>query len=342
MTLRAGLSGCGAMGRAAVLQVRGHDHCDIVAVHDPDPEAVRTMRERHGIGFGTTSFDELLSSGVDFVVLAGPPGVRLDQVQRAAEQAVPCLLHAPMAIDEAQANAMLAAADAAAMKLGVAVPGQGDPLFDQVRRMVAGDWFGGIVMIQGTAGDDDLLRTPPDAGNWRLQPELAGSDPLLRLASAHVHLATWLSGRSAVQVTAQVSRGFLSLPADTAVATALLRGGGLCSFAASHLTNVRAFSVHGTDGGIRIAGERIWVCGRKAYQGDLFDYAGNDEELVLARSDLGTRFVERGRALELHGRFARWLDDRDDFPCPGEQAVADLRTLWAMARAAANGRTETV
>ena len=64
MTLRAGLSGCGAMGRAAVLQVRGHDHCDIVAVHDPDPEAVRTMRERHGIGFGTTSFDELLSSGV--------------------------------------------------------------------------------------------------------------------------------------------------------------------------------------------------------------------------------------------------------------------------------------
>jgi hypothetical protein len=34
--------------------------------------------------------------------------------------------------------------------------------------------------------------------------------------------------------------------------------------------------------------------------------------------------------LELHGRFARWLDDLDDFPCPGDLASADLQVFEAI------------
>jgi predicted dehydrogenase len=342
MSLRAGLSGCGAMGRRIVQQVRQHDDCDVVALHDPDPASLHSLREATGIGIGTTSFDELLATGVDFVVLAGPCGVRLDQVRRAAEQSVHCLLHAPMAPCADDAAAMLAVSDAAEIKLGVAVHGHDDPVLDQFRRMIAADWFGGLVLIQGTWGDDEMLRNPPPRDHWRLRPELAGSDPLLRLAAHHVHLATWLSGRPAQQVTAQMTRGFLPLPHDSAVSTAVLRGGVLCTFAASHLTNVRAFAIHGTDGGMRLAGERVWMCGRTRYHGDLFDYADPDTDLVLSRDEFVARLPERRRALELHGRFARWLDDRDDFPCPAEQAVLDLRVLAAMERSAATGCAETV
>jgi len=342
MSLRAGLSGCGALGRRIVQQVRTQTECDVVAVHDPDPRAVATMRERTGIGIGTTSFDELLATGVDFVVLAGPGGVRKEQVQRAADQAVHCLLHAPMALTADEAAAIAGIGDSAGIKIGVAVDGHEDPVFDEVRRMIAADWFGGIVMIQAVWGDDDLIRTPRAEGSWHLRAELAGDCPLLRLASHHVHLASWLTGKPALSVTAQATSGFLALAHDAAVATAALRGGVLCTFAASHLTNVRAFAIHGTDGGLRIAGDRLWVTGNRAHQGDLFDYTDAGQSVMLARHDFGERLHRRARELELHGRFARWIDDRDDFPCVAEQAVLDLRILAAMHRAALSGRTETV
>ena len=333
-TLRAGLSGCGATGLAAVQRTRLHGHCDIVAVHDPDPAAVRAVRERTGVGFGTTSFAELLGTGVDFVVFAGPAGRRVDLVRSAAEQMVHCLLHAPIATSLADAASMVEACDAAAVKLGVAVEGQDDPILEQVRRMIAADWFGGLVGVQGMWGEDDLLRLPPAPGDWRLEPGLVGDDPLLRLLTQHVHLTAWLCGRTALRVTAQRTGGFLPLPHDGAVATAVLRGNVLCTFAVSHLTNARMFAIHGTDGGVRLHGDHVSVLGRTPFHGDVFDYLDPDTETVFHRCDLAPAIAKQRGAHELHGRFARWIDDLDDFPCPGEQALADLRIVQAMRRAA--------
>jgi predicted dehydrogenase len=340
-TLRAGLSGCGALGRRIVQQVRTHAHCDIVALHDPDELALARLGNETGIQTRTTSFDALLATGVDFVVLAGPPAARLPQVQAAADQAVHVLLHAPMANDLASGEAMIAAVEAAGVRLGVAVPGQDDPVLEQVRRMLTADWLGGAVCVQGIHGEDDLLVQPPQANDPRLLRRGA-SHPLLLLAAHHVHLTSWLLGRRAVAVTAQTTQGFLPLPQDGACATAVLRGNVLCTFLASHLCRARAFAVHGTDGGIRLAGDRIWLCGRSAFQGDVFDYPEPAAELSLARSDLANAILALAPERELHGRFAKWIDDCDDFPCQAEQALADLRVLDAMVRAAASGQRETV
>jgi predicted dehydrogenase len=340
--LRAGLSGCGAVGLRAVAQIRTHQQCDVVALHDPAPAALQRAGERTGIGIRTADFAQLLQSGIDFVILAGPCGVRLEQVRRAADQGVHCLLHAPMAPDAATADAMVALCDKAQVKLGVAVTGHEDPVLEQVRRMVAADWLGGPVCVQGIWADDDLLTSPPQPGDWRTQPELAGGHPMLRTAAHHVHLATWLTGRTAVRVTAQSASGFLPLSADGTVATALLRGNVLCTFVASHLTRARVFAIHGTDGGVRLAGDRIWLCGHTEYRGEVFDYLRAGEEQVLTRLELRSALEAAAPTSELHGRFVQWIDDCDDFPCPGEQAALDLRVLDAIARAAASGRTETV
>ncbi len=340
--LRAGISGCGKAGLAAVLQIRRHEFCDVVAAHDPSAEALRAFREQTAIGLCTASFDELLATGIDFVILAGPCGVRMDQVQRAAEQGVHCLLHAPMAPDSTAAAAMVAVCEQAQVKLGVAVNGQDDPVLEQLRRMIASDWLGGPVCVQGLWAENPMLSTLPPAGSWQLQPELAGRDPMLVLASHHVHLASWLLGRSVLEVTAQTATGFLPLPADGAVATARLRGNVLCTFAASHLAAARVLAIHGTDGGVRIAGDRVWLLGHTEFRGEVFDYLRPREELVVSRADLQAALAAQAPDAELHGRFARWIDDLDDFPCPGDQAVLDMQVLDAMARAATSGQREVV
>ena len=46
--------------------------------------------------------------------------------------------------------------------------------------------------------------------------------------------------------------------------------------------------------------------------------------------------------VDLTDSFARWLDDCDDYPCPGESALDDLRVVEAMQLAATSGRTQHV
>jgi predicted dehydrogenase len=341
-TLRAGLAGCGAAGRAAVAAVRRHSHCDIVAVCDPDLALAQSLQHELQVGFGTTQFEELLATGVDFVVLTGPCGRRLEQVRLACEQSVPMLLHAPMAPTFADAQAIVEAADTAEVRLGVLVPDMADPVCEQVRRMFADGWFGGLVAVHAMRADDDLLRHPPTAADPRLQAQLFGGDVLLRLAAADVHLATWLTGRSGQRVVAQASGGMLPLPHDHATALVSLRGNAQAVFSASHLGNGRTLAVLGTAGSVQIAGQTLLVRGERRYDGAVFTYDTPGRDLVVTRAELAAAERQQAPALELVGRFACWLEDLDGFPCPAEQALQDMRTVAAMQRALESGVTEVV
>ena len=329
--LRAGLSGASQPLLDAVRRCRGHDQCRLLFVHDDD-EARRTRFARDaGVPGSVATFDELLATGVDFVVLAGDLSRRLAQVQAAAAQGAHCLVLAPMAPDLATATAMLAACEQAGVRLGVYAPEFQDPVVDQLRRMLAADWLGGIVAVHAMLGDTAALQTsdsPP-------------ADPFLALLSRQLHLASWLIGRPVRTVTAQTTRSLRRLD-DGAVATAVLGGDVPCTFAVSHATHVRAFAVHGTDGGVRLAGDRLWLLGRREFRGAVFDYLSPGPALAIARGDLAAAIAAREPQVELIGSFARWLDDCDDYPCPGESALDDLRVVEAMQLAATSGRTQHV
>ncbi len=339
--LRAGVYGTGPDALWSAARMRLQEDIGLVAVADADPATLDHFVAETGVGIRCDDFDALLQTGIDVVILAGARRDRVARVEAAAAQGVHCLLHAPMALTGADAAAMLAATTAANLRLGVLVRAQGDPVFDQLRQMLAGDWLGGVVYAQSLAGENGLLRQPPTAGDPRLDALIA-HHPLLQLAAPHVHLASWLIGNRPVSVTTQTTTGFLPLPADSAVATVQLRGGVLCSFAATHLLAANQFAIHGTDGFVRIAGDRIVLQGKKEYRGPVFDYPDPGTELALLRRDVAAAVEQQAAAAELHGRFARWIDDRDDFPCPGEQATADMRVFDAIARAMTSGQAEAV
>lgn len=329
IALRVGLSGAGPAGLQVVQDVRLHESCDVVAVQDPRAGVAAELARQLDIGLATESFDELLASGVDYVVLTGPLDERLDQVRRCAEQGVPMLLHAPMAADLDTARAMHELCERDEVRLGVCVPMQGDPVVEQLRRMIAADWLGGVVCVQSIAGDDELLRTGAVT---------ARDDVFVTYALARVHLTTWLTGRSAHSVTAQTTSSFTPGLDDGGVASVLLRGGITCSYLSSRLTRADAFAIHGTDGGLRVAGDRIWLAGQRPFRGHVFDYETPGIEQVLSRQDLQAALTLHRRSSELHGRFARWLEDTDDFPCPSEQAIHDFETVAAMQLAAREQR----
>lgn len=305
----------------------------MVAVHDQEAGAANHFASGSNIGYATDQFAELLNYGVDFVVLTGPLKDRLSQIELAAEQSVPCIVHAPFAKDLADARAMHQVCEKFGVRLGVYVRGQTDPVVEQLRRMIAADWLGGVVSVQSISGSDELLRSHEVTHR---------GDIFVALASEHVHTASWLTSRQAVSVTAQTARSFAPDIDDSGAATVMLRGNIPCSYLTSRLTRADAFAIHGTDGGVRIAGDRIWLIGQRPFTGHLFDYETPGIEQVLSRRDLQNALQAHRAESELHGRFARWLEDVDDYPCPIEQAVIDFETIDAMTRAAAQGATITL
>lgn len=341
-SLQFGLSGCGRRGAEIVRLVRDQGDCRIAAVHDPDPDALAQVGELAGVARRTTDFGAMLATGVDFVVLAGPCGAHREQVEAAAAQGAHCLVHAPMAPDAASAAAMVAACDRAGVKLGVAVPEQADPIVEQLRRMVADDWLGAPVLLAATHADDGALQSPPPPDHWLRDPAHGAGNALLQLASADLHLLLWLCGRTPLQVAAQGQAGLGALPQDSAVATLVLRGGALCTLAASHLARGQSLQVLGTDGALRFAADRLWLRGRKQWRGELFDYPEPGVEVTLSAGELAAVRGPHAARHELHGRFARWIDDCDDFPCPGDQAAADLAAFDAIARALVSAQIEPV
>jgi predicted dehydrogenase len=196
--------------------------------------------------------------------------------------------------------------------------------------MIAADWLGGVVCVSSISCDDKLLRT----GNVT-----DGGDAFVAFASEHVHVTSWLTSRQAISVTAQTTRSFGPDLDDGGVATVVLRGNIPCTYITSRLTRAKGYAIHGTDGGVRIADDRIWLSGQRPYQGDVFDYETPGIEQVLSRRDLQNALAAHRSGIELHGRFARWLEDTDDFPCPIEQAIIDFEAIDAMTRAARDGRT---
>lgn len=328
--MRAGLSGCGVRGAQVLQLVRSHQDCTILALHDVDAAAVATLGNAAAIRSRHTDFQAFLQTGIDFVVLAGPCGDRLAQVTAAAEQGVHCLLHAPMAPSAAMAQAMVKTCERNGVKLGVAVMSQADPVFDDLRRALVDDFIGAIVLVHATSAFDQVLRVPPPTGHWQRDPLRSGRGALRQLGSEALHLIHWLCGRAMLSTTAQSTRGFTAMDEDSSVATFTMRGGGLCTFASSHLTTGNMLTLHGTDGAMIVTGDRISLRGRSELRESMFDYTSPSAEQSWSRAELLPECLTQLPRLELHGRFARWIDDLDDFPCPGDLASADLQVFEAI------------
>ncbi len=285
----------------------GQSDCTVAAVLDCShipPSAGRPAEVQ-----ATAGFDQLLATGIDFVVLQSPLPQRLSQVQAAAAQGVHCLLESPMAPDLPTATAMVEAAAAAGIQLGVVVPGQSDPVYELLRRWLASDWLGGPLSM--------VIH-----GHLPGVPTTQGLLPLLQFTR------WWLQR--------EVQRA-VALP-DTAAAALLELGGrvavGLLANA-SHPAPV--LSLHGTGGSLQLDATGVRLCGRFPRHDALLSQPLAGEAQVHRWAELAAARQVASAALLPPAQFARLLDHRDDFPCLGEDALVDLQVLATLQQQTAAG-----
>ncbi|WP_261992022.1 Gfo/Idh/MocA family protein [Streptomyces sp. MS191] len=259
----------------------------LAAVAGRDPAAVRAAADRHGWAAAETDWRALVArDDVQLVDVCTPGDSHAEIAVAALEAGKHVLCEKPLANSVAEAEAMVAAAEAAAARGQVAMVGfnyRRVPAIAYARRLITQGRLGALRHVRVTYLQDWLV-DPDFPLTWRLEREHAGSGALGDLGAHAVDLAQHLTGELLVGVSALtetfvrerprlagVSAGLSGAAADgaygavtvddAALFTGRLASGALASFEATRMAagrkNALRVEINGEKGSLAFDLERL-------------------------------------------------------------------------------------
>ncbi len=241
--IRMAVVGCGRIAERHFEAFAAHAaDCEVVAVCDTDAAALAAAVEHTGAK-GFASLDALLAgSDADVVVLATPSGLHARQAIRCAEAGRHVVTEKPMATRWEDGKAMVAACDAADVRLFVVKQNRRNATIQLLKRAVDAGRFGRIHMVAV-----NVFWSRPqeyyDSAEWRGTWEFDGG-AFMNQASHYVDLLDWLVGpvESLQAYTATLARQIEV--EDTGVLAIRWRSGALGTMAVTMLTHPRNYEVY--------------------------------------------------------------------------------------------------
>ncbi|MET9649940.1 Gfo/Idh/MocA family oxidoreductase [Streptomyces sp. NPDC006460] len=259
----------------------------LAAVAGRDPAAVRAAAERHGWAAAETDWRALVArDDVQLVDVCTPGDSHAEIAVAALEAGKHVLCEKPLANSVAEAEAMVAAAEAAAARGQVAMVGfnyRRVPAIAYARRLITQGRLGALRHVRVSYLQDWLV-DPDFPLTWRLEREHAGSGALGDLGAHAVDLAQHLTGELLVGVSALtetfvrerprlagVSAGLSGAAVDgaygavtvddAALFTGRLASGALASFEATRMAagrkNALRLEINGEKGSLAFDLERL-------------------------------------------------------------------------------------
>jgi myo-inositol 2-dehydrogenase/D-chiro-inositol 1-dehydrogenase/scyllo-inositol 2-dehydrogenase (NAD+) len=159
-----------------------------VALVDPVPEALAAGLKELGIDRGYGDWRAALADrGVDAVVIATPTAFHREIAVAAAQAGKHILCEKPMAMNAAECEAMLAAADKAKVVLQIGFMRRHDSTFVEAKRLLDSGAIGRLVQIKS------LTHGPSTPKSWMY--DLAKSNgPLAEVNSHDIDTLRWFTG----------------------------------------------------------------------------------------------------------------------------------------------------
>jgi UDP-N-acetyl-2-amino-2-deoxyglucuronate dehydrogenase len=248
--IRFALAGCGRIAQNHFGAFKEHaENAELVAVCDVDAAALEQARGATGAKPFALYGEMLEKSGADVVVLATPSGLHPAQTIEAAQAGKHVVTEKPMATRWEDGKRMVAACDAAGVRLFVVKQNRRNATLQLLKQAVDENRFGRIYVVA-----INVFWTRPqeyyDSAKWRGTWEFDGG-AIMNQASHYVDLLDWLIGpvESVQAYTATLVRDIEV--EDTGVMAVRWRSGALGTVSATVLTYPKNF-----EGSITIIGER--------------------------------------------------------------------------------------
>ena len=193
MTIHVGLIGAGNISDTHARAAAAIPEVVVSAVYAPTRARAQALAGAHG-AVACESLEQLLAHRpLDLVVIGSPSGLHAEHGIAAAARGLHVLVEKPIDISVARADALVAAADRAGVRLGVIFQDRLKPDIERARALVAGGRLGRPIL----ATSEVKWYRPPEyyAGSrWRGTLALDGGGALINQGVHTVDLLLWLFG----------------------------------------------------------------------------------------------------------------------------------------------------
>jgi UDP-N-acetyl-2-amino-2-deoxyglucuronate dehydrogenase len=333
--IRFALVGCGRIAANHFEALRQHhDRAQLVGVCDVDPRALDRAVGATGAEAYTSLETMLRDCAADAVVVTTPSGLHPEQSIRIARAGRHVVTEKPMATRWDDGKRMVAAADAAGVRLFVVKQNRRNATLQLLKRAVDKKRFGRIYMVNLNV----FWTRPPEyyqSARWRGTWEFDGG-AFMNQASHYVDLIDWIVGpvESLQAYTATLARDIEV--EDTGVISLRWRNGALGSMNVTMLTYPRnlegSITVLGEHGTVRIGGVAV-----NEIQQWEFATPDPDDTLVADASYQTTSVYGFGHPL-YYDNVIRVLRGEAEPETDGREGLKSLEVLVAAYMSARDGR----
>ena len=333
--IRFALVGCGriAANHFEALR-RHHDRAELVGVCDVDPRALDRAVGTTGAPAYTSLEAMLRDAPADAFIVTTPSGLHPEQAIRIAQARRHVVTEKPMATRWEDGKRMVAAADAAGVRLFVVKQNRRNATLQLLKRAVDKKRFGRIYMVNLNV----FWTRPPEyyrSAAWRGTWEFDGG-AFMNQASHYVDLIDWIVGpvESLQAYTATLARDIEV--EDTGVLSLRWRNGALGSMNVTMLTYPRnlegSITVLGEHGTVRIGGVAV-----NEIQQWEFATPDPDDALVTDASYQTTSVYGFGHPL-YYDNVLRVLRGEAEPETDGREGLKSLEVLVAAYMSARDGK----
>jgi D-xylose 1-dehydrogenase (NADP+, D-xylono-1,5-lactone-forming) len=311
MGLRIGILGAAKIAGSFMVGAKASSRVEVVAVASRDRARGEAFAAAHGIA-RACSYDELIADRqIDAIYNPLPNSLHAAWSIAAARAGKHVLCEKPLAVAEAEAQAMFAAADAGGVMVVEAFPYLFQPQTLAIERLVASGAIGQVRMMFATFGF-----TIAEPGNIRLDPALGGG-ALMDAGCYPVSFVRQVFGVRPARVTATAQ--WVAGIDQTLAATLVFPGGGLAQISCSFATAVhRRAIIAGATGVIetdyhnhtdRAAAPAYRIKRSTDWQADFETVAVPSENGFRVEIDAFAEMVERGDQVAERARRIASLDN---------------------------------
>ncbi len=232
-------------------QATQHPEVEIVAAWDEDPERGRVKAAELGAEFHEQLADVLAREDVDGVIVDTPTNVHRDVMVAAARAGKHIFTEKVLALTLHEANEILAAVDAAGVKLTVSLPRVYDPYTLAINEVLASGQLGDITLTRTRLSHNGAIGEGWLPGHF-YNAEQTGGGALVDLGCHPMYLARIFQGGLPETVSATYGHVTGREVDDNAVAVLQYPNGAISVVEAGFVNRYSPFSVevHGTEGSL--------------------------------------------------------------------------------------------
>ncbi len=259
MPTHIGLIGSGNITQTHARAASAIPGVQLSAIYGTNPQTVARLATEHSAKPYTDFAAFLAHKPLDLVILGTPSGLHAEQGVAAPQQGLHVLTEKPIDISTKKADALIAAADKANVKLAVIFQDRLKPNIQRLKHWLDRGLLGKPLLVDARV----KWYRPPDyysSSKWRGTFALDGGGALINQAIHTVDLLLWLLG-DVLRVQARTATILHKIEAeDTAVANLEFANGAvgtLLATTAAYPGYPRRLEITGTEGTVILEHDRI-------------------------------------------------------------------------------------